>query len=367
MARRDPDQAAGLERDLLRSNEQRRTPPNHVLELELAVTVPLGVRSRETKSGELTIERSGNRKVSLHDVGFRPMHKSRRWLQAGRRYEAHGYTLLKPAPSEPETDGSPNVPEEDDTRAEECMSSIIWAGFLAFFVASLVVGVRLLLLWRKTRELPELLIGIGVLGIGPVGFGLMVVGQIVSNSGHDSLAGAIYGIAQLAVYSGVLAKYVFNWRVYHPQSKPILALVGAAALALVSLTLYRMAIRDFVPTPTPDAISLTSSAIQLGALFWGSVEALRYWSQMRKRTRLGLADPAVTNRFLLWSIGAGAAGLGSAIGTVASMVVGMPSLEIPWVVAISSAHGMVAAVAMWLAFLPPRAWLRFVRRKVRTS
>jgi hypothetical protein len=55
------------------------------------------------------------------------------------------------------------------------LGGLIWVGFVAFFVVALTVGVRVLLLARRTRELPELLMGIGVLGIGPVGFGLMVV------------------------------------------------------------------------------------------------------------------------------------------------------------------------------------------------
>ena len=42
------------------------------------------------------------------------------------------------------------------------MESFVWVGFVAFFVASLSVGVRLVLLWGRTRQLPELLIGIGV-------------------------------------------------------------------------------------------------------------------------------------------------------------------------------------------------------------
>ena len=54
---------------------------------------------------------------------------------------------------------------------------------------------------------------------------------------------------------------------------------------------------------------------QIGVLLWGSLEALSYWRRMQKRTAIGLADPAVTNRFLLWGIGAGAAGVGSLIGT----------------------------------------------------
>jgi hypothetical protein len=247
------------------------------------------------------------------------------------------------------------------------MGPLVLLGFLAFFVASLVVGVRLLLLWRRSRELPELLIGIGVLGIGPVGFGLMMLGQTLMKGGSSTAGTAVFATAQVAVYTGVLAKYFFNWRVYYPSNKVVGALVLAAGSGLVGLTLHRTMLSGFVPPATPDALSLTSTGLQLGALFWGSLEALRYWGRMRKRTRLGLADPAVTNRFLLWGIGAGAAGLGTAIGTVASILLGMPSLQIPWVVAVSSAHGMVAAVAMWLAFLPPQSWLRFVRREVRAS
>ena len=64
-------------------------------------------------------------------------------------------------------------------------ASTIATGFIAFFLVSLTVGVRLLLLWRRTRQLPELLIGIGVLGIGPVGFGLQMAGAVRMQAGHD--------------------------------------------------------------------------------------------------------------------------------------------------------------------------------------
>jgi hypothetical protein len=104
------------------------------------------------------------------------------------------------------------------------------------------------------------------------------------------------------------------------------------------------------------------SALMIGALLWGSFEALRYWGMMRRRVRIGLADPVVANRFLLWGIGAFAAGFGSLVGNVVQITTGVPSTEIPWVLASSSAHGFVAAVAMWLAFVPPVAYKRFIER-----
>ena len=72
------------------------------------------------------------------------------------------------------------------------MGGLVWVGFIAFFVVALVVGVRVLMLARRTRELPELLMGIGVLGIGPVGFGLQVAAQHV---GDPTLQVAVLAVA----------------------------------------------------------------------------------------------------------------------------------------------------------------------------
>jgi hypothetical protein len=109
-----------------------------------------------------------------------------------------------------------------------------------------------------------------------------------------------------------------------------------------------------------DAGYLARSVLQVSCLLWGSIEALRYWRMMRRRGRLGLADPVVTNRFFMWGVGAGAAGVGTAVGVTAQMLVGRPPLEIPWVTLSSSMHGLVAAVALSLAFLPTPAYRRFL-------
>ena len=107
------------------------------------------------------------------------------------------------------------------------LESFVGIGFLAFFIAASVVGVRLVLLWRRTRELPELLIGLGVLGIGPVGFGFMTVGELCV-TGAPSAARVLIGTGLVAMSIGSGAKYVFNWRVYHPRSGGLRALVTAA-------------------------------------------------------------------------------------------------------------------------------------------
>ena len=242
------------------------------------------------------------------------------------------------------------------------LESFVGIGFLAFFIASSVVGVRLLLLWRRTRELPELLIGLGVLGIGPVGFGFLTVGELCV-AGAPSLARVLIGTGLVAMSVGSGAKYVFNWRVYHPQSAALKACVGIACALLGVCLLWEWESTGFRTLVRPGSSYFLRIGLQVGCLLWGSSEALRYWNRMRRRMRLGLADPVVANRFLLWGLGAGAAGIGSAVGGAMQWWTGQPPLEMPWVMLSSSLHGLAAAVAMWLAFVPNAAYTRMIRAR----
>jgi hypothetical protein len=241
------------------------------------------------------------------------------------------------------------------------LSPLALPGFLAFFVVALVVGVRLVALARRTRQIPELLIGVGVLCIGPVGFG-GIVAATAAEAGSPGLARVLGGAAAVAVATGVAAKYLFNWRIYRPTSRLAAVACGAGIAGVV----LAVALEGFATGYSPRAWRGTGwhvlrSGVQIGCLLWGASEALVYWGKMRRRVRLGIADPLLANRFLLWGIGAGAAGVGSAISVVFQVATGKPSLEQAWVTMSSSLHGLVSASALWLAFVPPQAYRRWVR------
>ncbi len=242
------------------------------------------------------------------------------------------------------------------------MGPLIGIGFAAFFVVALVVGARVLLLARRTRELPELLMGIGVLGIGPVGFGLLVIGQQLQTS-HPLVFQILVGTASVAISSGVLAKLIFNWRVYHPTSAAVRALVISGGLLLFGLVLYSGVAFGFTDAGPLTPQALIRSWLQVGCLLWGAGESFAYWLKMRRRIRIGLADPVIANRFLMWAIGAFAAGWGTAVGIVGQMVTGVEMLRSPWIMASSSLHGLVAAIAIALAFIPPSSYLRYIRSR----
>ena len=238
------------------------------------------------------------------------------------------------------------------------MGSWVWVGFAAFFVVALVVGVRVLLLALRTHELPELAMGIGVLGIGPVGFGLMVIGIRVAPGVVQSV---LLGIAVLAISCGVLANLVFNWRVYRPDSSVARMVAVAGGAGLFACFAWSGVVHGFTDVGPVSTQSSTRSALQVACLLWSAAEALAYWSKMRRRVRVGLADPVVANRFLMWGVATFSAGLGTAIGLVAQLVLGVASTDSGWVMASSSLHGLVAAVAIALAFIPPGFYVRYIR------
>jgi hypothetical protein len=244
------------------------------------------------------------------------------------------------------------------------MELLIWAGFAVFLFTSLVVGLRLLMVWKRTRQLPELLIAIGILCVGPVGFGLSVLGQ--GSAGSAPLVSrAALALALLSVAVGTVAQYVFNWRVFRPEMRPLRILVWLAALSFAGCFAYEGISRGFSVPQKTDIAFFFRYLTQVGCLFWGAAEALRYWSLMRRRVRLELADPIVANRFLLWAVGIGAAGIGTSIGAAVQLTTGVPGVQLPAVMALSSMLGLTAAVALGLAFLPPPAYTRFIAARSR--
>jgi hypothetical protein len=111
---------------------------------------------------------------------------------------------------------------------------------------------------------------------------------------------------------------------------------------------------------------------------WAFYESFRYWNSMRRREALGLADPILTNRFLLWSIWTGAVTLLPMIALVLralSIVAlgneqfteGVGAQLLPMVLRgvrlVFVLVAPIAAIALSLSFFPPAAYLDRVRAR----
>ena len=243
------------------------------------------------------------------------------------------------------------------------MVALSAVGFGVFFLVSLAIGVRLVALAARTRRQPELLIGMGILGIGPTALGSMMAAAALAGTTPGR---ALTALAYVAIAVGSTAACVFNWRVFRPDERWARTWVRATAVLYAVAIATEGATTGFANPLAPGPAGLAISMLCAANLLWGAGESLRYWLLMRRRLRLGLADRLVTNRFLLWGIGIGAAGIGSVISLVVQLTTGNAMAELPAMLS-NSLHGLTSAVLMWIAFVPPAAWKRYVLESHRAS
>jgi hypothetical protein len=236
-------------------------------------------------------------------------------------------------------------------------------GGLAFVLASLLLGVRLLLLARRTRELPEMCIGLAMLLMGGLGYPLIMTARMAVRLAGPTRVG-VMAFAVVLMGVGILAVGVFTWQVFRPAERwPLWALAAAALSMLVCLLLQArdpgLEAAAFHNQGLGFRLFLLHSALASG---WGASESLLTGSRLRRRLRLGLADPVVTERVLLWGVASLASAIVSATSTTAGFL-GINFAATTFGAAVTAPLGLIAAGSMWLAFLPPSAYLRWVRER----
>jgi hypothetical protein len=231
------------------------------------------------------------------------------------------------------------------------------AGLLAFLVASLAVGVRLLRLGWHTRQIPELTIGAGLV-IGVAGAYVPETIALATDLMSEATEKPVLGVTQVATRLTALSILFFTWRVFRPQERWAAGLVGLLTLLLLVSYFGFPFSRIYVVTVSDRIWFDVYTVSRTACLAWGAVESLVYHRGARRRLLLGLADPVVTNRFLLW--GTGLAATSALMGThLWARALGVDPGSAGWVL-LESMLGLVGAVAMSLAFFPPAAYRRLL-------
>lgn len=233
------------------------------------------------------------------------------------------------------------------------MTILLGVGALAMIAVDAIVGVRLLLLARRTRQIPEAALGTAFLLLGAIGYPLTTLarrGVIVSDTVNAVLMGGGLLIQDIACFAVILA----TAQTFRGGSRTARVAVAVAALWFAASWLGQLVTSGFGPLVTNLAYA-AGLAARTAAFGWASFEALRAHAQGRKRLRLGLADPLVVNRFLLFGIGMGAGFVAFAIFIVGQLTTANPSAA-AWVLAATGVMGIATAIPTWLAFLPPAAY-----------
>lgn len=230
----------------------------------------------------------------------------------------------------------------------------------SFVIASLVVGLRLVWLWRRTRKSPELLVGSGLLLMAVLGYPLMTVARkslALAEPTRTGLAAAS-GAAQAA---GGLLLLLFVWRVFRPRAEWARWVVLCFAACAGGLVVLQTSSPGWWVWVTEErGVWAAARWLFLVPIGWGALESLRYWQLLRRRLRLGLSDPVLVDRFRLFGVAMGF-GLLSNLGAIALQIAGIELVGTA-VGTLAVSPALVAAVALWLAFLPPRGYLERVRR-----
>ncbi len=243
------------------------------------------------------------------------------------------------------------------------MRAISLAGLALFMLTSLVVGLRVMLLWRRTRKLPELLLSIALLCTGFLAYAVGTAGKLFI-SGSLDLRRFLTLLGLASESAGVMALIAFAFRVFHPRetwAKVVTAaLFGLIAVALCGEILSDEYLRYSDSQPISSLwVPLSLSARGLGPA-WMSFECFRYHRKLKKQLALGLASPLVVQRVFLWGVGIGASALGYTTSVIHRLAYGTGLKAHYWALNIVSFFALVASVCIGLAFFPPASYRRWV-------
>jgi hypothetical protein len=141
-------------------------------------------------------------------------------------------------------------------------------------------------------------------------------------------------------------------------------------LSILALAVSCFAQIDVLATADPAASSAevtlawsrVVSCVSSICYAWLGAEGLLEWSKSRRRVALGLSDPVVSNRFLMW----GLFGVSTTCLTLFLLVLSMISAEgsrsATGQVGMT-AFGILSSIAAALAFFPPQAYKRRIQAR----
>jgi hypothetical protein len=239
------------------------------------------------------------------------------------------------------------------------METLAALGGGAFVLVSLSIGARLIVLARRTGELPEFAVGAALFLLGGLGYPAFSLARGVPDLGIlTRVTLAAFGMACTVLGSSGIA--VFNWKVFRADAVWASRLVSLFGVALVGAFAWQAIDAGFLAAAENRGTGLHALELLTGAILaWASIESVSYALKQRRRLALGLADPLVADRVRLFSYAMLSAQVLNHL-SIAAVAVGKDLVTWRYGGAVIFVLGIVAAMSMWLAFLPPQAYRRHV-------
>jgi hypothetical protein len=230
-----------------------------------------------------------------------------------------------------------------------------YAAQLLAAILYIIAGARLIRLSQRTGEAPERLLGLYFTASGIAYLGW--TGPFILNLGPRAEA---VDFTAWALYSaGVIPCVVFIRRVFRPNDAWAggLVFVCTAALALAAGVLTARGDRypsldepffwvQWVGYTTPNV--------------WLAVEALLAYGIAAKRARIGLSEPLVANRYLLFGIFGVLQVLACLSDIPLAAEMAADHAASPVTDAVLGSMELASIASLWIAFFPPSAYLKWV-------
>jgi hypothetical protein len=234
---------------------------------------------------------------------------------------------------------------------------------LLYVVTVTVVGMRMLLLARRTRRLPELAIGAGSVLICGVGFPASLASGFGGSVGRVNVP--LWVGSELVTQLGVVLVYVFTMQVFRPGvawARWVVACVACVLPAALAGAWHALS----AAAPGAHSVQAVRGELLLchvgysGCFVWSAVESWRQHGMARRRQAIGLADAVVVSRFRLWGLYSLAA-TGITAASALGVLLGHDISTSPVVLLPSGVLGFAASLAMYFVFLPPGWYLARLR------
>jgi len=231
---------------------------------------------------------------------------------------------------------------------------------------------RLARVAQRERSLPEAMMALFFLG-GSIGYAALMLPGTLGLGPEATLRWATVSNFFFMLPSTAVA--IFTWIVFRRD-----AAWGRTLGIGIAVTVVGMQICGYVLSAMLSEAELAASSVAAGLYWvgttvraasfgWAALESTIHWSKARRQLRLGLADPLVVNRFLLfatWSCMAALMLVFRVISPALAFERDGRMTEPVWFVIGQMMASIVCLLAVWFTFAAPRFYKRFVTGRATT-
>jgi hypothetical protein len=235
---------------------------------------------------------------------------------------------------------------------------------LTTLALSIFVAIRLFVVAFRTRGAPETAMGIYQ--------GLIVSAiflyTILTRMGPDldpTVGFRLVVVANLMIALGVVALSVGVRRIYRPTEGWAVGLCYATVVWVIGGWAWSSMGETLPTTVAPTAANTFFVTGRSAVYLWGAFEGFRYHRMMQRRASLGLGDPVIAHRILLWGLFSFTMGSLAVASLAAGFALGDAYATSVPVRFITPVLSLIASVLLWLGFFPPAAYERLIARRAR--